>query len=245
MERNGSISTAMVLAAGLGTRMRPITDTIPKPLVRLGGRALIDHALDGLAAAGIRRAVVNVHYLADQIEAHVKARHAPGVAVSDEREAVLETGGGVLKALPLLGQAPFIVHNSDTVWTEGGRANIPALIDAWEPHRMDALLLIARREGSLGYTGRGDFLLGADGRLAWRPKDGDAAHVFAGVSILKPELFDGIATPAFSLIRIFDKAMAQGRLFGMELDGTWMHVGTPEALADAERFLNDERHRTA
>ncbi|MBT3070309.1 nucleotidyltransferase family protein [Rhodomicrobium sp. Az07] len=245
MTREGKIETAMVLAAGLGTRMRPITDTIPKPLVRLDGRPLIDHALDRLADAGIARAVVNVHYLADQIEAHVKARRTPEIAVSDERDAVLETGGGVLKALPLLGPHPFFVHNSDSVWSEDARSNIAALRAAWEPHCMDVLLLLARRDRSLGYDGRGDYMLDDDGRLARRPRDGEAAHVYAGVSILNPALFDGIADRAFSLNRIFDKAMAQDRLFGVELDGTWMHVGTPEALADAERFLNDGRRRTA
>ncbi|KAI96377.1 mannose-1-phosphate guanylyltransferase [Rhodomicrobium udaipurense JA643] len=245
MTREGKINTAMVLAAGFGTRMRPITDTIPKPLVRLDGRALIDHALDRLADAGIARAVVNVHYLANQIEAHLHARRTPEITVSDERDAVLETGGGVAKALPLLGPQPFIVHNSDSVWSEGERSNIAALTAAWEPHRMDVLLLLAHRDRSLGYKERGDYTLGDDGRLARRPRDGEAAHVYAGVSILNPPLFDGIADRAFSLNRIFDKAMAEGRLFGVELDGTWMHVGTPEALADAERFLNDRRRRTA
>jgi MurNAc alpha-1-phosphate uridylyltransferase len=245
MAREDKINTAMVLAAGFGTRMRPITDTIPKPLVRLDGRALIDHALDRLAEAGITRSVVNVHYLADLIETHLQGRPTPEIVVSDERGAVLETGGGVARALPLLGPHPFIVHNSDSVWKDGGRSNVAALTSGWEPHRMDGLLLLARRDRSLGYDGRGDYTLGEDGRLARRPSEGEAAHVYAGVSILNPALFDGIADRAFSLNRIFDKAMAQGRLFGVELDGTWMHVGTPEALADAERFLNEGRRRTA
>lgn len=237
----GAIKTAMVLAAGLGVRMRPLTDRMPKPLLKLAGRTLLDHALDRLAEAGVERAVVNVHYCADQIEAHVRGRAAPKIAISDERDQVLETGGGVKKALSHLGGPAFIVHNSDTVWSEDTGSNIEMLIGAWAPARMSALLLLARRTASIGYDGRGDFHLHASGRLRRRERGEEAAHVFAGVSILKRSLFDGVAETAFSLNAIFDQAIAAGALFGAVLDGTWMHVGTPQALREAESYLNDGR----
>ncbi len=244
-ESSAQIKTAMVLAAGLGTRMRPLTDRIPKPLVMLGGRTLLDHALDRLAEAGIERAVVNVHYHADLIEAHLKGRKAPQIAVSDEREAILETGGGVLKALPHFEGQPFMVHNSDSVWSEGARPNLRMMMEAWQPERMAALLLLARRDSSIGYEGRGDFHLGAAGLLTRRGAGEEAPHVFAGVSILKPELFEGIAGPAFSLNAIFDRAMAQNELYGAVLAGTWMHAGTPQALLEAESHLNEAQRRRA
>lgn len=230
-------TTAFVLAAGLGKRMRPLTDTMPKPMVPLGGRPLLDHVLDRLAAAGVTRAVVNVHYLADQIERHVTARTSPRVTISDERDRVLDTGGGVKRALPLLGTAPFIVHNSDSVWLEGPRANIDALIDAWDGERMNSLLLLARTSRCLGYDGTGDFHLRADGRVERRRTDATAPLVFTGVSIAHPRLLDGIDDEVFSLNRSWDRAIAEGRLYGMLLDGYWMHVGTPDALAAAERCL--------
>jgi N-acetyl-alpha-D-muramate 1-phosphate uridylyltransferase len=235
----------MVLAAGFGARMRPLTDRTPKPLIRLQGRALIDHALDRLAEAGIERAVVNVHHFADQIEAHLRARAAPRILISDERGAILETGGGVLKALPQLGSGAFIVHNSDSVWIEGARSNLRTLIAAWKPARMAALLLLARRDASIGYDGRGDFRMDDAGQLQRRTKGEEAPYVFAGVSILTPALFEGVAETAFSLNAIFDRAIAERRLFGAVLDGTWMHVGTPQALLEAEGYLNDPRRRSA
>ncbi len=236
---NGPINTAMVLAAGFGTRMRPLTDRVPKPLLRLAGRPLLDHALDRLTEAGIGRAVVNVHHLADQIEAHLRGRTAPHIIISDERQCVLETGGGVRKALPHLGRGPFIVHNSDSVWSEGANSNLKMLINAWEHERMAALLLLAHRNSSIGYDGLGDFHSDATGRLQRRRKGEDSAYVFAGVSILNPRLFEGIRDEAFSLNVIFDRASAEGALFGAVLEGTWMHVGTPQALAEAESHLND------
>ncbi len=239
------IKTAMVLAAGLGTRMRPLTDCLPKPLIMLGGRPLLDHVLDRLAAAGIERAAVNVHHFADPIEAHLRTRTAPEIVISDEREAILETGGGVLKALPLFEGNPFMVHNSDSVWTEGTRSNLRLLMDAWQPERMPALLLLARRDSSIGYEGRGDFGLDASGRLSRRRADEEEPYVFAGVSILKPELFDGVTERAFSLNRIFDRAIAENGLYGVTLDGTWMHVGTPQALIEAESHLNEGQRRRA
>jgi MurNAc alpha-1-phosphate uridylyltransferase len=243
--KGGEIAAAMVLAAGLGTRMRPLTERAPKPLIRLQDRALIDHALDRLAEAGIERAVVNVHHFADQIEAHLSTRTAPGLVISDERDEILETGGGVLKALPHLGSGAFIVHNSDSVWSEGARSNLKMLIAAWDPARMAALLLLARRGASIGYDGRGDFLMNEAGRLQRRATGEDAPYVFAGVSILDPALFDGVAEKAFSLNAIFDRAIAKGGLFGAVLDGTWLHVGTPQALLEAESYLNEGRRRTA
>ncbi len=239
------IKTAMVLAAGLGTRMRPLTDCMPKPLVMLGGHPLIDHVLDRLAGAGIERAAVNVHHFADRIEAHLKTRTAPEIVISDEREAILETGGGVLKALPLFGGNPFMVHNSDSVWTEGAHSNLRLLMDAWQPGRMSALLLLARRDSSIGYEGRGDFGLDASGRLKRRGAGEEEPFVFAGVSILKPELFDGVTERAFSLNRIFDRATEENGLYGVTLDGTWMHVGTPQALIEAESHLNEGQRRRA
>ncbi len=229
--------TAMVLAAGFGKRMQPLTDRIPKPLVTLGGRALLDHVLDRLQEAGIARAVVNVHHLADQIEAHLRGRREPQIAILDERDAILETGGGVLKALPYFEGRPFMVHNSDSVWTEGARSNLRLLMEAWEPRRMAALLLLARRDSSIGYEGRGDFHLDASGRLIRKGPGETTPFVFAGVSILKPRLFDGIAERAFSLNRICDRAIAENGLYGVVLDGTWMHVGTPQALMEAERYF--------
>ena len=227
----------MVLAAGLGKRMRPLTDTTPKPLVPLNGRPLIDHVLDRIAEAGLSRAVVNVHYLADQIEAHVEDRQSPSISISDERGVLLETGGGIVRALPLLGSEPFVVHNSDSVWIEPRESNIARLIRAWDGTVMDSLMLLAPRATSLGYDGHGDFGLGADGRLKRRTPGTDAPYVFAGVSIAHPRLFDGAKEERFSLNVLWDKAIERRRLFGLLLDGTWMHVGTVEALQDAERLI--------
>lgn len=231
------IDRALVLAAGFGTRMRPLTDHMPKPLVPLVGRALIDHVLDRLAEAGIRDAVVNVHYRADQIEAHVAGRTTPRIHISDERDQVLETGGGVLKALPLLGDGPFVVHNSDTIWTETDCRNLSRLMAAFDASRMDGLLLLADRRGSLGYDGRGDFHLDADGRLIRVTRGGEADFVFAGASIATSRLMRGSPAGPFSLNRAWDGALAEGRLFGLRLEGTWMHVGDPAALAAAEHHI--------
>ncbi|MCJ2026065.1 nucleotidyltransferase family protein [Methylobacterium sp. J-067] len=229
------ITRAFVLAAGLGTRMRPVTDTLPKPLVAVAGKPLLDHALDRAAEAGLTDAVVNVHWLAEQIEAHLARRTGPPrLTVSDEREALLETGGGIRKALPLMGAAPFVVLNSDSFWLEGPVPNLSRLIAAWDGARMDALLLVAPTTTSLGYEGAGDFLMAADGRLERRGERKVAPFIYAGVAILKPALFADTPEGAFSLNRLFDKAIASERLFGMRLDGQWLHVGTPEAIRAAE-----------
>ena len=228
-------TVAMVLAAGLGQRMRPVTDTRPKPLVSVGGRLLIDHALGRLREAGIGTAVVNVHYLPEMIEAHLAGRDDLAITISDERDALLETGGGVKRALPLLG-AQFVVMNSDSLWTEHGAPNLSRLLAAWRPESMDILLLLAPRN-SLGYDGRGDFDAAEDGTLRRRPQNGEAAFVYAGVAILKADLFADTPDGAFSLNLLFDRAIAAGRLYGVVLDGEWLHVGTPEAIGQAEERL--------
>jgi len=229
--------TAMVLAAGLGERMRPLTDRLPKPLVRVSGKALLDHALDRLAAAGIERAVVNVHYLADQIERHVAGRAKPQIAISDERSALLGTGGGVVKALDKLGGEPFIHVNSDTIWIDAARPNLERLAEAFEPATMDALLLLAPVVSSIGYAGRGDFSMIADGRLMRRGDNEIAPFVYAGAALLRPALFADAPAGAFALTRLFERAAAAGRLHGLRLEGVWMHVGTPEAIAQAEAAI--------
>ncbi|CAA2143722.1 MULTISPECIES: nucleotidyltransferase family protein [Methylobacterium] len=230
-----AIQRAFVLAAGLGKRMRPITATVPKPLVEVAGRALLDHALDRAAEAGIGEAVVNVHYLADLLEGHLARRStAPAIRISDERDALLETGGGVKKALPLLGTDPFVVLNSDSFWLEGPQPNLGRLIDTWEPERMDILLLVAPTATSLGYEGKGDFVMNAGGALQRRGEREVAPFIYAGVAILKPELFAGTPEGAFSLNLLFDRAIERERLFGLRLDGQWLHVGTPEAIEAAE-----------
>ena len=231
------ITTAMVLAAGLGKRMRPLTDTMPKPLVPIGGRALIDHALDRLGRAGVETAVINVHYLANLIQAHVRRRRSPAIIISDERGALLETGGGVKRALPLLGRKPFFVLNSDSLWIERRKSNLWLMQEAWDPDRMDILLLVAARAESVGYDGRGDFVMSASGRLNRRGELEEAPFVYAGVAILKPHLFDDTPEGAFSLNRLFDRAILVGRLYGLQLDGQWLHVGTPEAIVAAEKRL--------
>lgn len=235
------LDKAFVLAAGLGTRMRPLTNTLPKPLVPLAGRALLDHVLDRIAAAGIGEAVVNVHYLADQIELHLRRRVTPRIVISDERAELLDTGGGVARALPLLGPGPFLIHNSDSVWIERGAANLGRLRDAFDGERMDGLLLLADRATSLGYDGRGDFLLGTDGRIARVAPGETAPYVFAGASIATPRLMRDCPAGPFSLNRVWDRALAEGRLLGIPLDGTWMHVGDPAALAVAEALLKRDR----
>ena len=234
-ELKPAVSRAFVLAAGLGKRMRPVTATVPKPLVTVAGKALLDHALDRVAEAGIETAIVNVHYLADQIEAHLARRtEGPVTQVSDERGALLETGGGIRKALPRLGNAPFVVLNSDSFWLEGPASNLRRLIDTWDGRHMDALLLIAPTATSLGYEGAGDFVVDPEGRLERRGTRPMAPFIYAGVAVLTPDLFADTPEGAFSLNLLFDRAIARGRLYGMDLDGQWLHVGTPEAIRAAE-----------
>jgi MurNAc alpha-1-phosphate uridylyltransferase len=227
----------MVLAAGLGERMRPITDTMPKPLVKVGGQAMLDFVLDRLAAAGVERAVVNVHYLADQIERHLAGRTRPQIAISDERAKLLDTGGGVVKALGELGREPFFHVNSDTIWIDGVRPNLTRLAETFDPETMDALLLLAPVADSIGYSGRGDFTMAADGRLRRRAEQQVAPFVYAGAAVLAPALFADAPEGAFSLTKLFDRAAEARRLYGLRLEGTWMHVGTPDAIALAEAAI--------
>ena len=210
--------TAMVLAAGFGKRMRPLTDTMPKPLVRLSGRPLID----------------NVHYLGDQIIAHLAHRTAPQIVISDERDALLDTGGGVVRALAKLGEQPFIIHNSDSVWIEGMGGNLKRLMAAFDANTMDSLLLLARVSASIGYDGPGDFQMGTNGQLTRQQGARVAPFVFTGVSIAHPRLFNDAPAGAFSLNVLWDRALKAGRLHGIRLDGQWMHVGTPDAVGEAE-----------
>jgi len=225
---------AMVLAAGLGLRMRPLTDRLPKPLVRVADRALLDHALDKLADADVGQAVVNVHYLPDQIIEHVAGRTRPKVTISDERDRVLGTGGGVVKALPLLGDTPFFHLNADTMWIDGVRPNLGRMAEAFDPAQMDILLLMAPTTTSIGYSGRGDYSMLPNGALRRRREQQVVPFVYAGAAILSPSLFVDAPKGEFSLTKIFDRANEQERLFGLRLDGVWMHVGTPDAVAAAE-----------
>lgn len=229
--------TAMVLAAGFGQRMRPLTNATPKPLVKVAGKALLDHVLDRLAAAGVETAVVNVHYLADQIETHVAARAKPQVVISDERAEILNTGGGLIKALPLLGDGPFFHVNSDSIWIEGVRQNLIRLAQTFDPARMDALLLLAPSATSIGYAGRGDFAMTTDGRLRKRVEREVVPFVYAGVAIFSRSFCNDAPQGAFSLTKLFDRAAGTGRLHGLRLDGLWMHVGTPDAIGLAEAAI--------
>jgi N-acetyl-alpha-D-muramate 1-phosphate uridylyltransferase len=237
------ITTALVLAAGFGKRMRPLTDTIPKPLVPLDGKPLLDHVLDRLNAAGVTNAVVNVHYLADKIEAHLKTRFHPHVTISDERDALLDTGGAVIRARDRLGAGPYMIHNSDSVWIESGESNLSRLVGHYDEDLMDGILLLAPTATSLGYDGRGDFHLNTDGTLSRQSGNEPAPYVFAGVSIIDSIMFSGEKEHAFSLNKIWDMSIYAGRLFGVVLEGLWMHVGTPESLAHAEAAIANHRDK--
>jgi MurNAc alpha-1-phosphate uridylyltransferase len=227
----------MVLAAGLGTRMRPLTDTIPKPLIKVAGRPLIDHVLDRLAETGVERAVVNVHHFGEQLQQHLAQRKHPQIVISDERGLLLGTGGGVKKALSELGGAPFFHINSDTIWIDGVKPNLARLADVFDPAAMDALLLLAPTAGSIGYSGRGDYAMAPDGILRKRAEQEVAPFVYAGAAILSPALFEGAPSGELSLTTLFDRAAQADRLHGLRMEGLWMHVGTPEAIAQAEAAI--------
>lgn len=228
----------MVLAAGLGRRMRPITATLPKPLVKVGGKALIDHALDRLAEARVEAAVVNIHHFADRMASHLAQRNQPRVVISDERDRLLETGGGVVRALPLLGAGPFYLLNSDSFWIEGPASNLAALAASWDPRRMDAVLMLAPTAAAIGYDGPGDFFMDATGRVTPRGDRDLAPLVYTGVAIVNPAaMFADAPDGPFSLDILIDRVSEAGRLFGTRLDGTWFHVGTPAAIDEAERIL--------
>ena len=227
----------MVFAAGLGMRMRPITDALPKPLIRVGGKTLIDHCLDRLAENGVERAIVNVHWLADQIEEHLAGRKRPRILISDERAKLLDQGGGIKRALPALGGDPFLLCNTDAFWIEGPRSNIARLADAFDPEAMDILLLVAASAGAVGVDWPGDFAMAPDGRLASREPRHVAPFVYTGVGIIKPQMFESETAEVFRLAPYFHAAAARGRLHGVRLDGLWLHVGRPETIAEAERAI--------
>jgi len=231
--------SAMVFAAGLGVRMRPITETLPKPLIKVGGRALIDHCLDRLGENGVERAVVNVHWLADQIEGRLAERRSPPkILISDERAKLLDQGGGIKRALPILGADPFLISNTDAFWIEGPRSNIVRLAAAFDPEAMDILLLVAASAGAVGVDWPGDFTMTHDGRLEPREPRHVAPFVYTGVGIVKPELFANEPAEVFRLAPFFHAAAARGRLYGIRLDGLWVHVGRPESIAQAERAID-------
>jgi N-acetyl-alpha-D-muramate 1-phosphate uridylyltransferase len=230
--------TAMVFAAGLGMRMRPITETLPKPLIKVRGRTLIDHCLYRLAESGVERAIVNVHWLADQIEAHLAKRRTPKIVISDERSKLLDQGGGIKRALPLIGDKPFLICNTDAFWIEGPRSNIARLARTFDSDAMDILLLVAAGAGAIGVDWPGDFGMTHDGRLAPREPRRVAPFVYTGVGIVKPQLFASETAEVFRLAPFFQAAAAKGRLYGVRLDGLWVHVGRPESIAEAEMAID-------
>jgi MurNAc alpha-1-phosphate uridylyltransferase len=230
---------AMIMAAGLGTRMRPLTDDRPKPLVMVAGRTLLDHALDRLVAAGVTLAVVNVHYKAEMVKAHLAKRRDIEIRFSEETDALLGTGGGVVKAMPHFGGEPFFIMNSDTVWVEGIGHALDRMIARWNPDTMDGLLLMASMVTALGFEGPGDFNMDPEGHLTRVGEQRLSPFAYPGVQIVHPRLFANAPQGAFSTNRVWDKAIEAGRLYGIRLDGVWIHVGTPEALRDAEAFLAD------
>lgn len=228
----------MVLAAGLGKRMRPITETLPKPLVKVAGRMLLDWGLDNLAAAGVAKAVVNVHHLSGQIVAHVAGRETPKIVISDESERLLDSAGGIVKALPELGPDPFYVINADTFWIDSGAPSLARLALAWEPGKMDILLMLADIASATGHSGGTDFLVAGDATLR-RSMNDPAGLIYAGAAIVHPGIFAGADAEPHSLNRYFDTAIAAGRLFGMAMRGRWITVGTPEAIPLAEAAVAD------
>ncbi|WP_298721855.1 nucleotidyltransferase family protein [uncultured Ferrovibrio sp.] len=236
-------ATAMVLAAGLGTRLRPLTEHTPKPLIKVAGQTLLDRCLDRLVEAGVQRAVVNIHWLGQQIRDHLASRRDIEIVISDESDLLLETGGGIAKALPLLGDAPFISVNADLIWRDAvsGGNSLRQLAMAFDQNAMDALLLLQPREKATGHNGAGDFNLAPSGQLSRRGEASQAAFVYTGVQILQPRLFTGSPAGAFSLNLLYDRAIAAGRLYGLPHQGDWVDVGSPAGLAAAEAMFNGER----
>lgn len=235
-----TIKNAMVLAAGLGTRLRPITDRMPKPLVQVGGKAMIDYALDSLADAGVTHAVVNVHHFADQMEAHLADYPRLEIAISDERDALMNSGGGLVKGMKLIQPGRIFVMNADLFWigeTAGEKTNLQRLAEFFDPDHMDMALLCVPIENTTGHNGKKDFGLAADGKLVRYTDGSGEAVVYAGAIVLDTALFDGAPEDAFNLNIYFDKAIAAGRLYGISLEGHWLTVGTPDALVEAETVL--------
>lgn len=226
----------MVLAAGLGKRMRPLTDTMPKPMISIAGKTLLDRGLDALAEAGVEKAVVNVHYLPRQIVDHVAARNRPRVVVSDESALLLDSAGGIVRALPELGGEPFFVLNADTFWIDREGQDLERLALAWDGARMDILLMLARPDDATGHSGSTDFLVDTDSRLA-RARGAPQGLIYAGAAIVHPRIFEGAVAEPHSLNLYFDRAIAAGRLFGLAMRGHWITVGTPDAVAAAEAAI--------
>ncbi|MBV1707300.1 MAG: nucleotidyltransferase family protein [Hyphomicrobiales bacterium] len=226
----------MVFAAGLGTRMRPLTLTTPKPLIKVAGKTLLDHVLDTLAVAGVTTAIVNVHYLGEQIIEHLRGRMAPDIIISDERARLLDQGGGIARVLPQIGDAPFLMCNTDAFWIEGASNNLQRLAAAFDPGAMDAVLLVASTTQSVGIDWQGDFNLDPAGHLTRRAEGQIAAFAYTGAGIIKPELFRGRGE-VFRLAPLLFEAAENQRLYGVRLDGLWLHVGAPEIIAEAERFI--------
>jgi len=229
----------MIMGAGLGLRMRPLTDDRPKPLVTVGGKTLIDHSIDRLVAAGVTLVVVNVHYKAEMLRAHLAKRHDVKIIFSDETEKLLDTGGGVVKAMPHFGEAPFFIINSDSIWIENGAPVLSSMLAEWNESRMDGLLLLADMKTALGYEGTGDFALKSDSHLI-RARDaqaGDGVFAYPGIQIAHLRMFTDAPEGAFSTNIMWDRAIAGGRLFGTVMDGAWIHVGTPQARQEAEATL--------
>lgn len=229
---------AMILAAGLGKRMRPANNQRPKPLVEVGGRTLIDRAIDRLGDVGVETIVVNLHYKADQIRNHLQPRTDMDIQFSDETDKLMDTGGGIAKALPLLGDTAFFTHNSDSIWLEGMGSTLANLATHWDDDRMDALMLMAPTVTSLGYEGKGDFEMNDQGRLLRREEARVAAFVWAGVQIIHPRLFKDCPTGPFSTNVLWNRAIENGRLYGVRHEGIWMHVGSPQGLSQAEELLS-------
>ncbi|MEP1207156.1 MAG: nucleotidyltransferase family protein [Rhizobiaceae bacterium] len=240
MTQAKDIETGMVLAAGLGTRMRPITDNLPKPLVSVAGQTLLDRALDALAKGGIQQALVNVHYLADQIEKHLHGRTMPAVSVSDERRELLDSGGGVKKAIAGMTDSPMVILNGDSFWVDGGGSTIRQMKSVWNPDEMDMLLLVATLDQATGYDGAGDFFLDNENRLKRRGDASQAPYIYAGAIITGTSNINSVPDSKFSLNRLFDAAIQRNRLYGCLLDGLWLHVGTPASIDEAEQAI--ERH---
>jgi len=234
-----SPTRAMIMAAGLGTRMRPLSDKLPKPLVTVAGKALIDHAIDRLVAAGVKTIVVNLHYKAEMIKDHLACRKDVEIFYSDESDGLLGTGGGVTKAMHYFDGEPFFIHNSDTIWIEGYGAALERMKQSWNPETMDGLLLMAAMINSVGYEGVGDFMMDAAGHLTRVPSGRVSPFAFPGVQIVHPRLFENPPKGGFSTNVLWDRAIEKERLYGIRLEGLWIHVGTPRAVAEAEEYLAD------
>ena len=235
-----SIDTAMVMAAGLGKRMRPLTATTPKPLIQVKGRALLDHVLDRLRDAGVAKAIINVHYLADAVEAHLARREGDvAITVSDERAELLETGGGITKALPLIDADPFFVMNSDVLWVDGPTDTLRLLAARWDAEKMDALLLLVPQANAHCHKGRGDFHMDSLGRISRRNRGKIAPFVYSGIQLVSKRLFEDPPSGPFSTNILWDRTIEKGRVFGLAHQGLWFDIGTPPAIKKAEALLLD------